>query len=321
MFEETNQTMEGFESEALPENLFDDDEEATESSPSSEERALPEGETVEKGESGSDSGEAQGAEGERAPTKPALWEEGETADKAKLLANSKNEPTGESRRGGNHAEGSTSDGSVLRVKYNGEERDLSLDEARTLAQKGLNYDHVAQERDRNRNAFDFLMERAKVEGITVEQLIERERGQAENQRLEAKISEIRARDDDASEETVKSLAMLELEAERAREERERAAALEEKNKAEIEGWSRLFREHPELIAADGGAKVSQGVFDLVKAGHSPVEAFYIERSRELEAQNRMISSANEAKKKSIGSLAGVQNAEEDDFLAGFDGES
>ncbi len=222
--------------------------------------------------------------------------------------------------GGNHAGGSAHEGSALRVKYNGEERDLSLEEARTLAQKGLNYDHVAAERDRNRMAFDFLRERAKSEGMTVEQLIEKERERTEDRRLEARMSEIRARDDDASEETVKSLAQLQLEAEKNREERERAEALEEENRAEIEGWNRLFREHPELIASDGGAKVTQGVFALVRKGHSPTEAYYIERNRELEEQNRIYASANAAKKKSIGSLAGVQNTDEDDFLAGFDAE-
>ena len=223
------------------------------------------------------------------------------------------------KEGGNHTdEKPTADGEVLRVKYNGEERDLSFDEARTLAQKGMNYDHVVEERDRNRNAFDFLSERAKGEGITVEELIAKEREKAENQRLEAKMEEIRERDDDASEETVKSLARLELEAEKKRAEAEKAKALEEKNKKEIEGWQRLFKEHPELIGEDGGAKVTQSVFDLVKNGYSPVEAYYIERNRELEQQNKVYSDAETAKKKSVGSLSGVVTSEEDDFLAGFE---
>ena len=287
LFEETNQTMEEREMEALPENPFDDEGENGDSSTALR-MTTEEEQGAGEGENGSDSNNAQNSE-----------------------ENGKN--------GENHAKENTAgNSSTLRVKYNGEERNLSLDEARTLAQKGLNYDHVVAERDKNRMAFDFLLERAKSEGITVEQLIEKERGKAENQRLEAKMSEIRARDDDASEDTVKSLARFELEAEKVREERERAQALEEKNNAEIEGWNRLFREHPELLASEGGSKVSQGVFDLVKKGHSPIEAYYIERNRELEAQNKMYSSANEAKKKSVGSLSGSQGMEdEDDFLAGF----
>lgn len=222
----------------------------------------------------------------------------------------------------NHVEESAgSSDTAIRVKYNGEERDISLEEARTLAQKGMNYDHVVAERDKNRNAFEFLLERAKGEGITVEEFIERERGKTEEKKLEDKMSEIRERDDDASEETIKSLARLELEMEKNRAERKSTQALEEKNKAEVEGWNKLFREHPELIATAGEPpKVSKGIFDLVKAGHTPIEAYYIERNRELEAQNKMMSDVSAAKKKSIGSLAGVQNTDEDDFLSGFNAE-
>ena len=249
--------------------------------------------------------------GEETPPASEEGESGRDSDKAK--------DTDESGKvGENHAGETASSDSTLRVKYNGEEKDISLKEARTLAQKGLNYDHVAAERDRNRVAFDFLKERAKSEGITVEQLIEKEREKTENQRLEAKMSEIRARDDDASEDTVKALARFELDAEKAQKERESARALEEKNKAEIEGWNRLFKEHPELATAEGGEKVAKEVFDLInKEGYSPVEAYYTVRNRELEAQNKMMSDASAAKKKSVGSLAGNQNSGEDDFLAGF----
>lgn len=278
MFEETNQAMGENEMENLPDSLFGDDE--------------------------ADTGAAKEEEGT-----------GSGSD-----SNNPGEVAGE-QNGENHAgENAGVDGSGIRVKYNGEERDISLDEARTLAQKGLNYDHVVAERDKNRVAFDFLLERAKSEGITVEQFIENERGKSENQRLEAKKAEIRARDDDASEDTVENLARLELELERHNKEKESAKALEEANKKQIEGWNKLFRQHPELMGENGAApKVSQQVFDLVnKEGISPIEAYYIERNRELEEQNKMLSDASAAKKKSIGSLAGNQSTgEEDDFLAGF----
>lgn len=299
MFEETNQMMEESEEQVnLPENLFDDEEEASqmqsEPSPSPAVTPLPEGEArTEEREDGREAETAQQNEGE-------------------------------ARQGGNHAGEASPGENVLRVKFNGEERNLSLDEARTLAQKGLNYDHVVSERDRNRSAFDFLMERAKSDGITVEQLIERERAGAENQRLEAKMREIRERDDDASEETIKRLAQFELEAEKRSKDKERETAkaqeLKAKQEAEIEGWNRLFAEHPELKAKEG-EQVSPkvlGLIELIGQGFTPVEAFYIQRSRELEVQQKMQADAKEAKRKSIGSLSGNQKTEEeDDFLAGF----
>jgi hypothetical protein len=278
MFEETNQAMGENEMENLPDSLFGDDEADTGAA-----------EEVEENESGSDSsnpGEAAGGE-----------------------------------NGENHAGESTgANGSSIRVKYNGEERDISLDEARTLAQKGLNYDHVVAERDKNREAFAFLLERAKSEGMTVEQFIENERGKSENQRLEEKKAEIRARDDDASEDTVENLARLELELEKHNAEKESAKALEEANKKQIEGWNKLFRQHPELMGENGAApKVSQKVFDLVnKEGLSPIEAYYTERNRELEEQNKVMTDSQAAKKKSVGSMSGDRaGTDEDEFLAGF----
>lgn len=222
----------------------------------------------------------------------------------------------------NHGGDGKTDGGTLRVKYNGEEKDISLDEARTLAQKGMNYDHVVSERDRNRSAFDFLSSRAKAEGKTVEQFIEDERKKAENQRFEKVRAEIRENDDDASDETVDNLARNIIENQDARSEREaaekKAAEEEEKRNSQIEAWKRLFAEHPELIGDDGNTKVSQGVLELVQKGHSPTEAYYIERARELEEQNKILTSEANAKKKSVGSLsAGAKSKDEDDFLAGF----
>lgn len=232
----------------------------------------------------------------------------------------------ETAKGENHAEAGEGASSTIRVKFNGEEKDISLDEARTLAQKGMNYDHVASERDRNRSAFDFLAEKAKSEGITVEQLMERERNEAANQRLEKKIEALRARDDDASEATLETLAKLELEAEDSRKERESAKAQEDERKARIEAWNKFFDKHPEFIKRDGGQQLPQEVFDLVNNnGLSPIEAYYTvrnkeleEKNKELEQQNKVMTDSQAAKKKSVGSMSGDRAGDdEDEFLAGF----
>lgn len=229
-------------------------------------------------------------------------------------------------KGENHAGDEGKDSSTIRVKFNGEEKDISLEEARTLAQKGMNYDHVVSERDKNRDAFNFLLEKAKGQGITVEQLMEKERNEAANQRLEKKIEALRERDDDASEATLESLAKLELEAEEARKERETAKAAESEKNAKIEAWNKLFDAHPELTQREGGTKLSQEVFDLVdKKGLSPTEAYYTVRMRELEEknkelaeQNKVMTDATASRKKSVGSLSSDRAGDdEDEFLAGF----
>lgn len=54
------------------------------------------------------------------------------------------------------------------VKYNGEEKKLTLSEAKTLAQKGMNYDHVLSQREDAHRALDALATR---EGLTRAELI------------------------------------------------------------------------------------------------------------------------------------------------------
>ena len=62
-----------------------------------------------------------------------------------------------------------------RVKYNGEIFELTLDELKIAAQKGLNYDKILSERDRLRDSREFrvLDTRAAAEGITREQYLDR----------------------------------------------------------------------------------------------------------------------------------------------------
>lgn len=244
--------------------------------------------------------------------------ETETAE-VETESDSKAEQTDEGSNGENHAEETEkTDASTIRVKFNGEEKDISLDEARTLAQKGMNYDHIVEERDRNKNAFDFLVEQAKSKGMTVEDYIAGERANAENQRIDEKMRVLRERDDDASDETLRNLAKLELAEEEAKKKREEAEASETEKNNEIEGWNKLFKAHPELIEKDGQTKITDEVFKLVREGHSPTEAYYITRVRELEEKSKIEESAEKAKNKSIGSLRGDQTTDEDAFLEGFD---
>ena len=206
----------------------------------------------------------------------------------------------------------------IRVKFNGEEKDISLDEARTLAQKGMNYDHIVEERDRNKNAFDFLVEQAKRKGMTVEDYIAGERANAVNQRIDEKMRVLRERDDDASDETLRDLAKFELAEEDAKKKKEEAEASEIEKNNEIEGWNKLFKAHPELIEKDGQTKITDEVFKLVGEGYSPTEAYQMTRIKELEEKSKIAESAEKAKAKSIGSLRGDQTTEEDSFLEGFD---
>lgn len=68
---------------------------------------------------------------------------------------------------------------AFKIKYNGEELDIPIEEAKLLAQKGKNYDkkveaydHLKSEYEGKKPYLDFLFERASKAGITPEQYIQ-----------------------------------------------------------------------------------------------------------------------------------------------------
>lgn len=72
------------------------------------------------------------------------------------------------------------------LRFLGEDKEVSLDEMRELAEKGMNYDHVKEDRDKLRNYEGFLKELADSGEITVEELIDSTRARLLVQKAEAK---------------------------------------------------------------------------------------------------------------------------------------
>ena len=90
------------------------------------------------------------------------------------------------------------------LKFLGEDRKVSFDEMREYAEKGLNYDHVKEERDALREktknldeltaASDFLKELAESGGTTVEDLMESTRARLLVQKAESEGEELSEED-------------------------------------------------------------------------------------------------------------------------------
>ncbi len=89
-----------------------------------------------------------------------------------------NEPTAESATAPQAEEKYT-------VKYNGKEVELSLDELKTRAQMGMNYDHVKAENDRIKNSqlYKTLRSLAQKEGVSLEEYGRRMEAQERGARL------------------------------------------------------------------------------------------------------------------------------------------
>ena len=179
-------------------------------------------------------------------------------------------------------EGEAGEG-TLKIKYNGEEREISLDEARTLAQKGMNYDHVVAERDtkfsRELAALDRIAEK---NGMTRRQYVE----QIEN---------------DGTENGAPEFSVQE-QIEKIYESVGRKGP-----------WTKLLDRYPDITEDDAEAVKAD-----VKDGMTPLEAY----QSHLIAENARIRKIEEnntaAKRRAVGSVLGDGAGEvRDAFLEGF----
>jgi len=193
----------------------------------------------------------------------------------------------------NHIETSEKAGETLRIKFNGEERDITLDEARTLAQKGLNYDHVVAERDtKYLRELEFLDRVAATQGMTRAEYI----SSVENS---VKMPQEQSVAGDIGTETA-----------RAQEQIRRI-----KDSVGFAGpWGNLFRKYPSLSRESAYAELG----DAVKGGMTPLEAYQEKLLSEKATELRIAKQNGDAAARAVGSLEGDGDGEDlDDFLIGF----
>lgn len=205
---------------------------------------------------------------------------------------------------------------TIRVKFLHEERDIPLDEARVLIQKGMNYDHILAERDAKfKREIDALDRFARLSGVTREQYVRYMEENAEQMALEREMETLRERHPEAAEETIREMARLKVrDNEAAAGEREQARKREQEERAQ-KPWLDFFRRFPGVKAND----LPQEVLNDVASGMSPTEAWQKKVIREME-QNQKAQEQNErAKKKALGPMTTERQAEEDAFLSGFFG--
>lgn len=240
------------------------------------------------------------------------------------------EEAGETSGGDPEAEPPKDRQQTLKIKYNGEEKEITLEEAVTLAQKGMNYDKVAAERDRlravpkNEKALEVIEEFARMNGMTADQYVEFLQNQQKRIVADREMNGIREKYPDAPEELLKEVAETRIES-RRRQAAEKDAA--QKTQAEEDArkpWADLLREYPEIKKAED---LPEDVVADIRSGLSPVDAMRRHQIKEKDKEIAALKARLEAretneknKKRSVGSAASTAaNAEKDAFLSGFDG--
>lgn len=195
---------------------------------------------------------------------------------------------------------------MLRVKYNGKEREIPLEEATILAQKGMNYDHVATERDALRHSMSEMEELARHYGLKRDELLARFReGYAQEQ--------ARMGAPEQPGETTGEMGRMREELANLYREREERMRQEES----LKPWNALIDAYPELGSL--GAKLPEEVIQAIRRGAEPVVAYARYENQQLRGRLTAMEQNRRTRDKAVGSAAAdATGAANDDFLDGFE---
>lgn len=237
---------------------------------------------------------------------------------------SEQQPTGEGATPTTESEQQTSKGTTeqtqteqtkeiqpqkIKIKYNHEEKEISLDEAVMLAQKGMNYDKVMERLKQLESdpRLLYVNQQAQKYNMTPEQYIEAVRKQEEQEKLNELIQKNIPAD----------LAREILENRKFREEikkKEEAAAAQEKKQKEYQDFLTTF---PDVKAEDIPTSVWQQVDKGVPLKYAYMEHAYTELKNALAAAKQKEEVSKKAVVGSVTEHGSKEETSEDPFLIGF----
>ena len=195
-----------------------------------------------------------------------------------------------------------------KIKYNGAEEELSLEEMTTLAQKGKNYDKKASELDQIKNSDEnkILLELARSEGFKdIPSYVKSLKDTTYKNKLDAKVNEYV--EQGLSAEYAEKLAKVDL------------ANTPKVDDPQVELFTELFTEYPETAGWDSLDKFPQEVAEQINAGKKPIVAYakYVAEQAKIANSKAALEEAN--KLKDPGSLKTSDSSGEDPFWQGFMG--
>lgn len=153
---------------------------------------------------------------------------------------------------------------TLRIKYNGQEQEITLEQAAELAQKGMNYDKVLNERNGLRvdaRASELMRRLAEANGMDVEQYV----GFVENQQkavmLQKEAQNIRTKYPDMPDDAVQEMAEMRVNEKHKAAEESAAARRRSEEEARQKPWMDFLREFPEY---KDGRELPRGVAEGIE---------------------------------------------------------
>lgn len=250
------------------------------------------------------------------------WEETEStpAEESKQDENTTEETFVETDETPTESETETiveSENPFLKIKFNGEEKSLNEEEARILAQKGMNYDRF----------YEPIERLARMNGLSVGDYLNRLNDTQLNYEISKEMDVLRndPKYKGVSDEVLEEIANSRVTDNMNIQDRnfqEQQKGIADAQQANIQREVDLFmQEYPEF-KNKGPEALDKKVFDYVKQGYTLLEA-YNKWSREQnntpekQAKEKSAKLNEENKKKSLGNTTNAGSVEADDFMNGF----
>jgi len=205
----------------------------------------------------------------------------------------------------------------LKVKYNGEEQTLNEEDARTYAQKGMNYDRI----------YEPLERLARMNGMSVGDYLNQLNDTQIEFEVNKEVDNLRndPKYEDLNDEILEELARSRVEKTIGQRDKDYADQTQQRADAEQARAQRevdiFLEEYPEFKDKSPDS-LDPKVFEFVKQGYTLLEAYNkFQRmnvnNSQAEAKQK-VSQLNETnKKKSLGSTTNAGSSESDPFLNGF----
>lgn len=205
---------------------------------------------------------------------------------------------------------------TLKIKYNKEEQEITLDEARELAQKGKNYDKVIEQLNELKTdpRLSFVEELAKEQNMDVNQFLDAYKEHKEQERLNQLMEQ------NIPEDLAKEI----LESRKDREERQRekeSKANEEKQNQEFGEFIQFFKDANGRDFDAEKDKIPNEVWQANEKGiplkYAYMEHYNNELRSQLQVQKQNEENSKKAPVKGVTQYGGEESTPEDDFLKGF----
>lgn len=209
---------------------------------------------------------------------------------------------------------------ILTVKHLGVEKQLSEEEARSLAQKGMDYDHLRQQYDGLKNSEELTMldQMAAEMGMDRASYIKVLSQFNQNQATAQYVEELKKQYPNTDETVLQELAKTQLTQRKEQEKQARLTQQQQAEKAQKEAFAAQYQafvsEYPDVDPT----KLPDDVMQSMAAGETMLSAYRAYELKKLKADYAAMIKNKDNNQKALGNVKGKPQDDEDAFLLGFD---